>query len=139
MLAARRIALRADDEEARGALVRARADPVEERLAEHGLVRDDEDVGARPAADVGDDVLDRTVAGGLADLVEEVLAKPARPRLGMRADDDLVDLLGREDVLHGGERIVVEHAAVRRDARERAATASTRSSRRPAAARRESR
>ena len=28
------------------------ADPIEERLAEYGLVRHDEDVGARAAADV---------------------------------------------------------------------------------------
>ena len=118
MLAARGIALRADDEEARRALRGARADPVEERLAEHGLVGDDEDVGARAAADVGDDVLDRTIAGRLADLVDEVLAEPPGARLRVRADDDLVDLLGREDVLHGRERLVVEHGAVRRDARE---------------------
>ena len=81
--AASGVALRADDQEARRALGGARADAVEQRLAEHGLVGDDEDV-RRPvrARDVGDDVLDRPVARELADLVEEVpLPQPARFRL----------------------------------------------------------
>jgi hypothetical protein len=56
-----------------------------------------------------------SVSGRLADLVDEVLAEPTGLRLGVRRHDDLVDPLGREDVPHRGERLVLEHAAVRRD------------------------
>ena len=111
---------------------------VEQRLAEHGLVGDDEDVRAGSPAHVGHDVLDGPIARGLADLVDEVLPQPARLRLRMGGHDDLVDVLGREHVLHRRERLVVEHAAVGRDPGSRSA-ARTRSSLRPAAARRESR
>ena len=121
------------------ALPCARADPVEQRLAENGLVREDENVDTRARRDVRDDVLDRPLAGDLADLVDEVLAQPAGLRLRMRRDDDLVDLLRGEHVLDRGERLVVEDAAVRRDARAARSAASVRSSLRPAAARRESR
>ena len=67
-----------------------------------------------PARDdhVRDDVLDRPLAGDLPNLVHQVLAQPTRLRLGMRGDDDLVDLLGGEHILHRGERLVVEHAAM---------------------------
>ena len=93
MLAPRGVALRANDEEARHALLGTGPDAVEQRLAEHGLVRHDEDVRAGATAHVRDDVLDRSVAGRLPDLRDEVLAEPTRLRLGMRADDDLVDVL----------------------------------------------
>src|SRR5206468_7169133 len=86
--------------------------------AEHGLVRDDKDVGAGASAHVGDDVLDGSVLGRLAYLLQEVLPQPAGPRLRMRADDDLVDLLGGEHVLHRGERLVVVDRSVRRNPRE---------------------
>ena len=49
VLGARRIALRRDDQEARAPFLRTRADALEERLRENGLVRDDEDV--RPGLD----------------------------------------------------------------------------------------
>ena len=118
VLAPRGIALRAHDEEARRALVRPLADPVEERLAENGLVGDDEHIRAGSPTHVGHDVLDGTIAGHLANLVHEVLPQPARPRLRMRAHDDLVDVLRREHVLHRGERLVVDDGAVRGDASE---------------------
>ena len=104
-----------DDEEAGAPLLRAGANALEERLAEDGLVGHDEDVRAGATGDVADDVLDRPSAGSPADLLEQVLAEPSRSRLGMRGDDDLVDVLRGEHIPDSGHRIVVEHRAVRRD------------------------
>ena len=79
VLAPAGIALRADDQEAGRPLRGALPDRVEQRLGEHGLVRDDEDVRrAGRRGDVRDDVLDRPATGSLSDLVDQVAAKPAR-------------------------------------------------------------
>ena len=60
---------------------------------------------------------DGTVAGQLPDLLEEVaLAEPARRRLGVRRDDQLVDLLERERVLDRAERAALEDVAQRGNA-----------------------
>ena len=63
-------------------------------------------------------MLDGTIAGHLADLVDEVLPQPSRLRLGVGAHHDLVHVLRGEQVLHGGERLVVEDLTVRSDAGE---------------------
>ena len=73
--------------------------------------------GAGARGDVGDHVLDRAVARGLADLVDQVAAQPAGLRLRMRGHDQLVDLLLRDDVLHRVERPRREDPAVRRNTR----------------------
>ena len=117
MRALLRVALRRDDQEARPpAAARLLADALEQRLAEHRLVRDDEDVlRADPRGDVGDDVLDRERPGRLADLLEQVAPPPAGRRLGMGRDDQLVRLLDRDRVLHSRERVVVDDMAGGRD------------------------
>ena len=113
VLGPRGVALRADDEEAHVPLPRPRADPVEQRLPEDGLVRDDEDVCPRTRRGIHNDVLDGSTAGDAPDLVHEVLPQPPGLRLRVGRDDDLGDLLGVENVLDSGQRVVVEHGAVR--------------------------
>ena len=120
MLAARRIALRADDEEARrDRRSRALADPVEQRLAEHGLVRDDEHVRAGSAADVDDDVLDRDVAGGLPDLVDErsCAASPTSSRDACETTISSIVLERRARPCTAASGSSSNDDAVRRDAR----------------------
>ena len=51
------------------------------------------------------------LAGDLADLVEQVAPAPARLRLRVGRDDQLVRLLDRDRVLHRGQRIVVDDVA----------------------------
>ena len=117
MLARRRVALRRDDEEARRPRRGALADLRQQRLADHGLVRDHEDVLlVRPVA-ARDEVLDRHGACGGADPVEHAAAQPARLLLGMRRDEDLVDgrLERRERVADGGRGIRLDDVAVGRD------------------------
>ena len=75
LVAARAVALRRDDQEARGTLPGPLANLVEEGRAEHGLVRDDEDVGwAALGREVDDDVLERQVARDAAHLLDCVPA-----------------------------------------------------------------
>ena len=115
--AASRVALRADDQEAGGALGRAAPDPVEQRRAEHGLVRDHEHVRLpRARGDLGDDVL-RTGGRRQALRISSSRLRRSQPDfcLGMGGDDQLVDVLLREDVLDRGERAAFEHVAVRGD------------------------
>src|SRR5205823_11879553 len=88
MLGPRGVALRRDDQEARTPPSGAFADPLEQWLADDGLVGNDEDV-LLPAlgGDVDDDVLNRALAGDLAEAVDHVLAQPARLLLRVRCDD----------------------------------------------------
>ena len=139
-LGARYVArLRRDDQEARRALRGPRANAVEQLLRDDGLVRDDEDVAARSVGVVGrDHVAHRDVAGGLRDVADDVAAHPAGALLGMGRDDDL----GRrrleldERILRRLHRARLDHEALGRDRRTRAAAPSVLSSRRPAEARR---
>ena len=87
------LALRRDDQEARRALRRPLADLRQQRLAEHRLVGDDEDVRlAVLRRQVDDDVLERDRAGHAVHLVDRVAAQPAGLLLRVRRDDDLVRL-----------------------------------------------
>ena len=84
---------------------------------ENSLVGDHEDVGLpRARGDVGHDVLEGPVAREPPELGEDVpLPQPAGLLLGVRRDDQLVDVLEREHVLDGGDRAALEHVAVRGD------------------------
>src|SRR5205807_1863043 len=114
----RRVALRRDDQEARGRAARALADPLEQRLADDGLVRDDEDVrlAALLALHVGDDVLNRDRAGGRADAVDDVPPQPPRLRLRVGRHDDRVRLELGDRVAHGADGVGVDDEPVGGDA-----------------------
>ena len=90
-LGARDVArLRRDDQEARRALRGPRADVVEQLLRDHGLVRDDEDVRARPWRRRPATTWRTGMSpAALRDVADDVAAHPARALLGMRRDDDL--------------------------------------------------
>ena len=85
-----RVALRADQQEARRRLGGALADAVEQRLADDGLVRDHEHVLLAARRLLDDDVLDGDVAGDRADSIEGVAAQPTRLLQRVGRDDDLV-------------------------------------------------
>ena len=102
----------------------ARPDPVDQRLADHRLVGDDEHVGHPLSVRVvDDDVLDRDVTCGFLDPVDDVLAEPARLLDRMGGDDDV----GRRRIEHPegvpdrGLGVGLEHEPVRGDAGARAA------------------
>src|SRR6185503_12730631 len=62
----------------------------------------------RARGDVRHHMLHGTIAGRLSDLLEQVAAPPAGLGLRMGGDDELVRLLHRNGVLHGGERVAVD-------------------------------
>ena len=114
-----RVALRREDQEAGRRGLGARADLVQERGADDGLVRDHEHVGrAALAGQVDDDVLDGHVAGGAADAIDDVAPHPAGALLGMGRDDDLVRrrLELAERVADRVDRVGLDDETVGRDA-----------------------
>jgi hypothetical protein len=118
LVAARALALRRDDQEARRALLRPFADLVEQRCAEHRLVRDHKDVGrALLRREVDDDVLERQVAGDAAHLLDGVATQPSRLLLRVRRHDHLVRLELMDRVAERRDRIRLDHDAVGGNAR----------------------
>ena len=98
MIGAVRVALRTDDQEARGRSLGALADAGEQGLADDRFVRDHEHVRlAALGLEIDDDVLHRQATCGVADTVDHLPAQPARLLLRMGRDDDL----GRLRVEHG--------------------------------------
>ena len=78
MIRLRRVTLRRDDQEAGRPAGGALTDPRQQRLADHGLVRNHQHVLRSPLRfEVDDHVLDRNVPGRLTNLVDDVLAQPA--------------------------------------------------------------
>ena len=111
------VGLRRHDQEARRPLRRARAHPVEQRLGDDRLVRDDEHVGLESRrVVVGDDVADRQAPGRARDLADDVAAQPARALGRVGRDDDLVRrrLELRERVLRRLQRCRVDDEPLRR-------------------------
>ena len=109
--------LRADHDEAARLLARpcARAGRAARRC--DGLVGHDEralDVVAL-GVEVDDHVLDRAPRGA-PDAVDQPLAQPARARLGVGGDDDLVVVVLAQGVHGRGVGVRVHHLAVRLDA-----------------------
>ena len=118
MLGLGRIALRADDQEARRRALRALADPPEQRPADHRLVRDHEDVRlVALVLEVDDHVLDGDLARNLAHGLDNVPAHPARVLLWMGGDDDLVDPVLGERVPNRVDGIGVDHEPMGGDLR----------------------
>ena len=139
MLAPSGVALRADDEEARRPLICPRAYAVEKLLVEHGLVCDDEDVGGCSARDIGDDMLDGAVPRGFAESRREGSCEASRTwspgcvhttisSISSDARTSLTAVSGSSSNTAPCAGTPASRSAAR-----------TRSSRRPAAARRESR
>src|SRR5439155_7730128 len=115
MLGGRRVALRADDQERGRSLRGARADRVQQRIADDGLVRDNEDVrlGAGLLLEVDHDVLDRQPLCGAADPLDDVATQPTGALARVGRDDDLVRarLELHERVAPGGDRVRVDDVA----------------------------
>ena len=120
MVGAVRVALRAEDQEARGRARRTLADAREQRVADDGLVRDHEHVRLTALGrQIDDDVLDRQALSRIANAVDHLSPQPGRALLRMRRDDDLgrLRLEHRDRVAHRVGRIGLDDEPVGRDAR----------------------
>src|SRR5437763_29475 len=106
-----------DDEEMLPLLGRLRPHLLEQLVASHGAIGDDERDGEGRALlrEVDDDVLDRQ-PGGLADALDQVLAQPARLRDRMGGDDDLVGAVVGDRVHRRLKGVLVAHVPDQLDA-----------------------